>query len=116
MDVQGTLLVALKREDVVLPGDLALRKAVQTAYGLDHRPSRAEVLAIAEKWRPSRGLAAGYLFPPPSGRRRPRGSRPDAEPGRSRAAGFRSGRAGSVSWLSRLPPYRLPDPDSRPPR
>lgn len=60
--VQGALLVALKREDVVLPGDLALRKAVQTAYGLDHRPSQDEVLAIAEKWRPYRSLATSYLF------------------------------------------------------
>ena len=69
--VQGALLVALKREDVVLPGDLALRKAVQAAYGLDHRPSQDEVLAIAEKWRPYRSLATSYLFsaafePPPS--------------------------------------------------
>jgi DNA-3-methyladenine glycosylase II len=60
--VQGALLVALKREDVVLPGDLALRKAVQTAYGLDQRPSQDEVLAIAEKWRPYRSLATSYLF------------------------------------------------------
>ena len=60
--VQGALLIALKREDVVLPGDLALRKAVQTAYGLDHRPSQDEVLAIAEKWRPYRSLATSYLF------------------------------------------------------
>ena len=30
--VQGALIIALQREDVVLPGDLALRKAVQTAY------------------------------------------------------------------------------------
>ena len=60
--VQGALLVALKREDVVLPGDLALRKAVQAAYGLDHRPSQDEVLAIAEKWRPYRSLATSYLF------------------------------------------------------
>jgi DNA-3-methyladenine glycosylase II len=60
--VQGALLIALKREDVVLPGDLALRKAVQLAYGLGHRPSQDEVLAIAEKWRPYRSLATSYLF------------------------------------------------------
>jgi DNA-3-methyladenine glycosylase II len=60
--VQGALLIALKREDVVLPGDLALRKAVQAEYGLDHRPSQDEVLAIAEKWRPYRSLATSYLF------------------------------------------------------
>jgi DNA-3-methyladenine glycosylase II len=60
--VQGALLIALRREDVVLPGDLALRKAVQAAYQLDHRPTEPEVLAIAEKWRPYRSLATSYLF------------------------------------------------------
>jgi DNA-3-methyladenine glycosylase II len=60
--VQGALLIALQREDVVLPGDLALRKAVQAAYRLDHLPSQDEVLAIAEKWRPYRSLATSYLF------------------------------------------------------
>ena len=60
--VQGALLIALQREDVVLPGDLALRKAVQSAYQLDHLPTQQEVLAIAEKWRPYRSLATSYLF------------------------------------------------------
>ena len=60
--VQGAMLIALRREDVVLPGDLALRKAVQAAYRLDHLPSQQEVLAIAEKWRPYRSLATSYLF------------------------------------------------------
>jgi len=60
--VQGALLIALQREDVVLPGDLALRKAIQAAYRLDHLPSQQEVLAIADKWRPYRSLATSYLF------------------------------------------------------
>ena len=60
--VQGALLIALGREDVVLPGDLALRKAIQAAYQLDHLPTQQEVLAIAEKWRPYRSLATSYLF------------------------------------------------------
>jgi DNA-3-methyladenine glycosylase II len=60
--VQGALLIALQREDVVLPGDLALRKAIQAAYQLDHLPTEQEVLAIAEKWRPYRSLATSYLF------------------------------------------------------
>ena len=59
---QGVLLVALRREDVVLPGDLALRKAIRDAYELDRLPSQEEVLAIAEKWRPFRSLATSYLF------------------------------------------------------
>jgi len=60
--VQGALIIALGREDVVLPGDLALRKAVRSAYRLDHLPAPEEVLAIAEKWRPYRSLATSYLF------------------------------------------------------
>jgi DNA-3-methyladenine glycosylase II len=60
--VQGALILALQREDVVLPGDLALRKAIRRAYELDHLPSQAEVLAIAEKWRPYRSVATSYLF------------------------------------------------------
>ncbi len=59
---QGALIIALGREDVVLPGDLALRKAVRNVYRLDHLPAEDEVLAIAEKWRPYRSLATAYLF------------------------------------------------------
>jgi DNA-3-methyladenine glycosylase II len=47
---------------VVLPGDLALRKAIRAVYQLDRLPSQDEVLAIAEKWRPYRSLATSYLF------------------------------------------------------
>jgi DNA-3-methyladenine glycosylase II len=36
--VQGAVIIALQREDAILPGDLALRKAVQAAYQLDHLP------------------------------------------------------------------------------
>ena len=59
---QGALILALRREDVVLPGDLALRKAIRRAYELDHLPSEGEVLAIAENWRPYRSVATSYLF------------------------------------------------------
>lgn len=68
--VQGAMLVGLGREDVVLPGDLALRKAIQAAYQLDHLPLQPEVLAIAEKWRPYRSLATSYLFSAGLGERR----------------------------------------------
>lgn len=60
--VHGFLIVALDRQDVVLPGDLALRKAIQRNYDLDHLPSQDEVLRIAEPWRPYRTLASTYLF------------------------------------------------------
>jgi DNA-3-methyladenine glycosylase II len=60
--VQGALIIALQREDVVLPGDLALRKAIQATYRLGDLPTPQEVLAMAEKWRPYRSLATSYLF------------------------------------------------------
>jgi DNA-3-methyladenine glycosylase II len=60
--VHGFLIIALDRADVVLPGDLALRKSIQRAYQLDHLPSQQEVIQIAEPWRPYRSLASAYLF------------------------------------------------------
>jgi DNA-3-methyladenine glycosylase II len=58
----GFLLLALDRPDVFLPGDLALRHAVERAYGLDHLPTEEEMDERAERWRPFRSLAAAYLF------------------------------------------------------
>jgi len=60
--VQGFLIIALNRGDVVLPGDLALRRAIKQAYALDELPSPDEVLEISQAWRPYRSLATAYLF------------------------------------------------------
>jgi DNA-3-methyladenine glycosylase II len=60
--VHGFLIISLDRPDVVLAGDLALRRAVRNVYGLDHMPTEPEVLEIAERWRPYRSLAVAYLF------------------------------------------------------
>ena len=59
---RGFLLVALDRPDVFLTGDIALRRALQRAYGFDHVPTEAEMLELADRWRPYRSLAVGYLF------------------------------------------------------
>jgi DNA-3-methyladenine glycosylase II len=59
---RGFLLVALDRPDVLLPGDLALRRAVRRAYGFDHLPTEEEMDQLAERWRPYRSLAVSYLF------------------------------------------------------
>ena len=58
----GFLIVALDRPDVLLSGDLALRRAVQRAYGFDHPPTEDEMVQVAERWRPYRSLAVSYLF------------------------------------------------------
>jgi DNA-3-methyladenine glycosylase II len=59
---RGFLLVALDRPDVFLSGDLALRRAIQRAYGFDHLPTDDEVTEISDHWRPYRSLAVSYLF------------------------------------------------------
>ena len=58
----GFLIVALDRPDVLLSGDLALRHAVERAYGFDHVPTEDEMVEVAERWRPYRSLAVSYLF------------------------------------------------------
>ena len=60
----GFLIVALDRPDVLLSGDLALRHAVQRAYGFDDLPTEGEMVQVAERWRPYRSLAVSYLFAP----------------------------------------------------
>ena len=59
---RGFLLVALDRPDVFLSGDLALRRAIQRAYGFDHLPTDDEVAEVSDRWRPYRSLAVSYLF------------------------------------------------------
>lgn len=52
------LMFCAGHPDVFPAGDLALRKAVGHALGLDARPSIAEVLGIAASWSPHRAAAA----------------------------------------------------------
>ena len=59
---RGFLLVSLDRPDVYLSGDLALRRAIEKAYGFDHLPTEDEVARISDRWRPYRSLAVSYLF------------------------------------------------------
>ena len=59
---RGFLLVALDRPDVFLSGDLALRRAIQRAYGFDNLPTEDEVAEVSDRWRPYRSLAVSYLF------------------------------------------------------
>lgn len=58
----GALLIAFGWSDLLVSGDLVLRKAVQRAYALPEMPTEKEVEARGERWRPHRTLAAGYLF------------------------------------------------------
>ncbi|GAB4409884.1 MAG: DNA-3-methyladenine glycosylase [Anaerolineae bacterium] len=56
------LLLVLRRPDAFAPGDLALLLAAQQLKGLERRPTPAELLALAESWRPYRAVAARLLW------------------------------------------------------
>lgn len=56
------LLTCLGRPDVWPTGDLALRLATASAFELADRPSPAEMVRIAEPWRPWRAVAARLLW------------------------------------------------------
>ena len=60
--VQGALLIAWQRPDVLRTDDLALRRSIQARYGLDHLPDPAEVADLAQRWRPYRSLASSLLL------------------------------------------------------
>ncbi len=56
------LLFALGRSDVFPSGDLALAAAAADLKGLPARPGPKALQALAEAWRPARGLAARLLW------------------------------------------------------
>jgi DNA-3-methyladenine glycosylase II len=60
--VQGALLIALQRPDLIRPDDLALRHSIRARYGLDHLPDAAEVADLAQHWKPYRSLASSLLL------------------------------------------------------
>lgn len=56
------LMFALEREDVFSPGDLGLRRAMETLYGLPKDCPIAELEAIALRWSPHRTYASRALW------------------------------------------------------
>lgn len=56
------LLFCLGRADAFAASDLALQTAAASALELTERPSSDALLAIAERWRPWRGVAAHMLW------------------------------------------------------
>lgn len=56
------LLFCLGHADIFPAGDLALQKAAAEALGLAERPDDKSLRAIAEDWRPWRGVAAKLLW------------------------------------------------------
>jgi DNA-3-methyladenine glycosylase II len=56
------LVFAHERPDVFPAGDLALQEAARSLLGLAARPGPAALRALAERWAPSRALAARLLW------------------------------------------------------
>lgn len=56
------IMFCIGRADAFAPGDLALQVAAGHVAGLDRRPSAGELIEIAERWRPWRGVAARLLW------------------------------------------------------
>jgi DNA-3-methyladenine glycosylase II len=56
------LLFCLGHRDGFAAGDLAIQEAAKVAFGLQARPKAAELLGMAEAWRPWRGVAARLLW------------------------------------------------------
>jgi DNA-3-methyladenine glycosylase II len=55
------LMSHLHRPDVMAPGDLGIKRAIERAYGLED-PDRETMERLAERWRPNRTLACRYLW------------------------------------------------------
>jgi DNA-3-methyladenine glycosylase II len=56
------LLFCLGHADAFPGGDLAVQEAARVAYGLEQRPDARTLTALAERWRPWRGVAAKVLW------------------------------------------------------
>lgn len=56
------LMMALMRPDVMPKGDLALHAAWRKIAKLEKRPGSDEFIAVAERWKPLRAVAARLLW------------------------------------------------------
>jgi DNA-3-methyladenine glycosylase II len=56
------LLFCLGHADAFPAGDLALQEAARLGFALKRRPDAKQLAALAEKWRPWRGVAAKLLW------------------------------------------------------
>ena len=56
------LLFCLGHADAWPAGDLALQEGARLALGLPERPTAKETIALAQLWRPWRGVAARLLW------------------------------------------------------
>jgi DNA-3-methyladenine glycosylase II len=58
------LMFCMGRLDVLAVGDLGIKNGIQKLYKLDHQPTAAEVITIAEQnhWHPYESVACWYIW------------------------------------------------------
>jgi DNA-3-methyladenine glycosylase II len=59
---QVLLVTEFARPDVLVAGDLVIRRAVERGWKLPALPTRDELYALAEPWRPYRSTACAVLW------------------------------------------------------
>jgi DNA-3-methyladenine glycosylase II len=59
---QVLMVTELARADVLVAGDLVIRRAVERGWKLPALPTREELYALAEPWRPYRSAACAVLW------------------------------------------------------
>jgi 3-methyladenine DNA glycosylase/8-oxoguanine DNA glycosylase len=60
--VEMLLIFRLGRPDVLPVDDYGVRKGFSIAFGTKELPSKAELEARAERWKPFRSVASWYLW------------------------------------------------------
>jgi 3-methyladenine DNA glycosylase/8-oxoguanine DNA glycosylase len=56
------LIFSLGRMDVLPMADYGLRAGIRRAYALEDLPDMAQLLELAERWRPYRSVATWYIW------------------------------------------------------
>jgi DNA-3-methyladenine glycosylase II len=59
---QVLMVLELGRPDVLVTGDLVIRRAIERGWGLPELPTRQEMLTLAEPWRPYRSAACSLMW------------------------------------------------------
>ena len=60
--IEMLLMFRLNRPDVFPADDLGVRNGMKIVYGLSENPTKAEMTARAEPWRPYRSYGAWYMW------------------------------------------------------
>lgn len=60
--VEMLLIFSLGRLDVFPLDDFGVRKGLKIAFGLEEMPSKREMLALTDAWRPYRSIGTWYLW------------------------------------------------------